>query len=66
VLIAAHGQLQQPKQAQPLIEEFNRWQAKDKMRDLSIDWLKNRWPYKNRDDRNRLIDGVKLAGVPEW
>jgi TolB-like protein/class 3 adenylate cyclase len=66
VLIAAHGQLQQPKQAKPLIKEFNRWQAKDKMRDLSIDWLKNRWPYKNTNDRNRLIDGVKLAGVPEW
>jgi len=66
VLIAAHGQLQQQKQAQPLIEEFNQSQAKEKMRDLSVDWLKNRWPYKNTADRDRLIDGVKLAGVPEW
>ena len=66
VLIASHGQLQQQKQAQLLIEDFNQSQAKEKMRDLSVDWLKNRWPYKNTADRDRLIDGVKLAGVPEW
>lgn len=65
VLIAAYGQLQQQNQARPLIEAFNRWQAKEKVRALTIDWLKNRWPYKSKADRKRLIDGVKLAGVPE-
>lgn len=65
VLIAAYGQLQQKTEAQPLIEAFNRWQAKEKIRALSVDWIRNRWPYKNPADQIRLIDGLKLAGVPD-
>ncbi len=66
VLVAAYGQLGKHEQATPLIEQINQHHSKERMRNLTIDWLKNRWPYKNREDRQRLVDGLKLAGVPEW
>lgn len=66
VLIAALGQLGTKKQAQPLINQVNQQQIKENMRPLTIDWLKNRWPYQSHVDRERFIEGLKKAGVPDW
>ena len=66
MLIAALGQLGTKKQAQPLINQVNQQQIKENMRPLTIDWLKNRWPYQSHVDRERFIEGLKKAGVPDW
>jgi TolB-like protein/class 3 adenylate cyclase len=32
---------------------------------LSIDWMKYYWRYKNPEDMDRLLDGLRTAGAPE-
>ena len=66
VLLAAHGQLGQMSQAQDILLQFNRKLERENLPEFTLDWPKNRWPYSNNTDRDRLIEGLKKARVPEW
>ena len=66
VLIAAYGQLGRLNDASPVQERLNQRLVSGKLPRLTIDWQKHRWPYQHEADRNRLFEGLKKAGVPEW
>ena len=66
VLIAAYGQLGRMNDASPVQERLNQRLVSGKLPRLTIDWQKHRWPYQHEADRNRLFEGLKKAGVPEW
>jgi TolB-like protein/DNA-binding winged helix-turn-helix (wHTH) protein len=65
-LIAAFGHLSEQNKGLALIKQINNHYENEKVRALSIDWMKNRWPYRNKADRERLIEGLKKAGIPDW
>ena len=66
LLIASYGHMGRKNDAQQVLEKLNHHLRKGQLPDLTIDWQKNRWPYRNLDDRDRLFEGLKKAGVPEW
>lgn len=66
ILIAAYGQLERLNDASPVLERLNQQLVSGKLPRLTIDWQKHRWPYQHKADRNRLFEGLKKAGVPEW
>ena len=65
-LTAAYGHLGWQQDAARVLDELNRLHTKERMRSFTIDWQKNRWPYRYPRDRERLIEGLRKAGVPEW
>jgi adenylate cyclase len=66
LLLASYGQRQQKDQLVNSLEQLNRKLERENLPKFTLDWPKNRWPYRNSEDRNRLIQGLKKAGVPEW
>ncbi|MDH3759696.1 MAG: winged helix-turn-helix domain-containing protein [Gammaproteobacteria bacterium] len=66
VLLAAYGQSGQQSPAQEILERLNRKYRQERKSGFTQDSPKTRWPYRNRTDRVRLIEGLRLAGVPEW
>ena len=66
LLLATYGELQQMTQADEILQRLNGKLKRASLPEFTLDWPKNRWPYRNHEDRDRLIDGLKKAGVPEW
>ena len=66
VLLAAYGHSGQHDQAKQTLGQLNQKFHQDRQTEFTQDSPKNRWPYRNRQDRERLIEGLRRAGVPEW
>ena len=66
VLVAAHGQLGQVDQAVPVLDQLNRQMQIEYGKILTIDWIKDLFPYRDKVDRDHLLEGLKKVGVPEW
>ncbi|NNE63311.1 MAG: tetratricopeptide repeat protein, partial [Gammaproteobacteria bacterium] len=66
LLISALGYQDLRQEAKLVMQRLNKQLNEDNMRHLTIDWLKNRWPYQQISDRNHFITGLKQAGVPDW
>ena len=66
VMLAAYGQLGRLVDSGVLLEQLNSQQKAQNLPPFTLDWPKNRWPYRNKIDRDRLIEGLKKARVPEW
>ena len=65
-LISCYGQSGQVAAAMPLIEQVEVIFRKEFGRGLTVDWwFGDGFPYKNRADRLRFLEGLKRAGVPE-
>ena len=66
VLISCYGQSDQPAKAAPLIDQVDTMFREEFGRKMTVDWWsRDSFPYKNRADRLRFLDGLKRAGVPE-
>ena len=66
VLLAAYGQSGQHDQAKQTLGQLNQKFRRERQTEFTLDSPKNRWPFRNRQDRERLIEGLRRAGVPEW
>ncbi len=66
VLIACYGQQGLIDEAKSVLNTLNKEHKIQKLRPVTIDWLKNRWPYKAKAARDHLIKGMEKAGVPQW
>lgn len=65
-LISCYGQSNQPAKANPLINQVETIFQREFGRKLTVDWwFRDSFPYQNRDDRARFLDGLKGAGIPE-
>jgi len=65
-LLAAYGQSGQHSLARETLDQLNQKFRQDKQTEFTQDSPKTRWPYRDSQDRERLIEGLRLAGVPEW
>ena len=66
ILISCLGQSEQKSRAQPLIEQVNLMFEQEFNRHLSVDWWwRSSFPYQEKSDRKRFLDGFRRAGVPE-
>ena len=66
VLLAAYGQTGQQLLARETLERLNHKFRQDRKAGFTLDSPKMGWPYRNRPDRERLVEGLRQAGVPEW
>ena len=66
MLIACYGQQGLIDDAKLVLNTLNKEHKFQKLRPVTIDWLKNRWPYKAKVARDHLIEGMEKAGVPQW
>ena len=66
VLIACYGQQGLTDKAKSILKTLNKEHEILKLRPVTIDWLKNRWPYKAIAARDHFIKGMEKAGVPQW
>ena len=66
VLIACYGQLGLIDDAKLVLSTLNKEHKILKLRPVTIDWLKNRWPYKTKAARDHFIEGMEKADVPQW
>jgi len=66
VLIACYGQLGLIDDAKLVLDRLNKEHKIQKLRPVTIDWLKNRRPYKTIAARDHLFEGMEKAGVPQW
>jgi TolB-like protein/class 3 adenylate cyclase len=65
-LISCYGQSDQPARAAPLIDQVETIFQREFGRGLTVDWwFRDSFPYKNRENRLRFLEGLKRAGVPE-
>jgi TolB-like protein/DNA-binding winged helix-turn-helix (wHTH) protein/Flp pilus assembly protein TadD len=65
-LLASYGQSGQHDLAKKVLDQLNQKFRQERRKEFTLDSPKNRWPYRNRQDRERLVEGLRLAGVPEW
>ena len=66
ILISCLGQSDQESKAQPLIEQVNLMFQQEFNRHLSVDWWwRDGFPYQEKNYRQRFLDGLRRAGVPE-
>ncbi len=66
VLLASYGHLGELEKASTTLTTLNTMLKKQKLREFRIDWLKNRWPYRNKSDRDQLLEGLEKAQAPKW
>ena len=66
VLLAAYGNAGQQALAEEARERLDRKFREHRKARFTLDSPKMRWPYRNRPDKERLVEGLRLAGVPEW
>jgi len=66
LLVASYGHLKQLEQAKTTLEALGQEHQKQKLRPFTIDWLTNRWPYRQKSQRDHLLAGLEKAGVPRW
>lgn len=66
VLLAARGHLGASEQAAQGLAALNQEHEAHGLRPFTMDWLTNRWPYRDRSDRQHLLAGLEKAGVPRW
>ena len=65
-LISCYGQSDQSSRAGPLVERAESIFRRELDRSLTIDWwFRDEFPYRNRADRLRFLDGLREAGIPE-
>ncbi len=66
ILISCLGQSDQMAKAQPLIEQVDVMFQREFKRHMSVDWWwRDGFPYQDKSDRQRFLDGLRRAGVPE-
>ena len=65
-LIAAYGQLGQSDKSVSALDQLNKQLQTENKRTVTIDWIKYLFPYREKLDREHLLEGLKKAGVPEW
>ena len=64
-LAAIYGHLGREQDAKSAIQTFNERMARAGSRfTLSLQWVAT-WPFKEGRDIERLIEGLRIAGVPE-
>jgi adenylate cyclase len=69
VLIATYGHLGMLEKAKAAIAKVKALHLEIGFAPLSVSLLKTppvHWPYRQRPDFDRLLDGLRKAGVPEW
>lgn len=66
MLISAYGALGETDKATAAIETLKQLQQKDKLVSFTVANAREHWPFQREADRERLLDGLRKAGVPEW
>jgi TolB-like protein len=66
ILAATYGQLAQEQEAAWTISMIDSLRKERRRGKLSIDSLRNQMPFKEVTDRDRLLEGLRRAGVPDW
>ena len=65
-ILASHGLLEQPEDAQETLKQLNALLKKDRLSEFTLSKLSNRWPYADRASLDHLKSGLIRAEVPEW
>jgi adenylate cyclase len=65
-LISAYGSLGLQEKAQTALARLNELQNRDKLVSFTVANAREHWPFKTEIDRDRFLDGLHKAGVPEW
>lgn len=65
-LISAYGSTNQKEKASGAISTLNDLQQRDKLVSFTISSAREHWPFKEERDRQRFLDSLRKAGVPEW
>ena len=66
ILISSFGHLEQTNGAGAALMTLQQEHQKQKLRPFTIDWLTNRWPYRQKTNRDHLLKGLEKAGVTPW
>jgi TolB-like protein/DNA-binding winged helix-turn-helix (wHTH) protein/thioredoxin-like negative regulator of GroEL len=64
-LISAYGTNGQSEEAGAAITTLNKLQRRDKLVSFTVANAREHWPFKTESDGDRLLDGLRKAGVPE-
>ncbi len=65
-LISAYGLLGQAEKAKSALTALNTLQRRDKIFSFTVTRAREKWPFKFVGDRDKFLDGLRKAGVPEW
>ncbi|TNF97554.1 MAG: tetratricopeptide repeat protein, partial [Gammaproteobacteria bacterium] len=65
-LISAYGSLGRSEEAKAALMTLNNLQRRDKLVSFTVSRAREHWPFKEAGDRDRFLDGLRKAGVPEW
>ena len=65
-LLSAYGHSSEHDMAKQTLDQLNQKFRRERQTEFTLDSPKNRWPFRIRQDRERLIEGLRRAGVPEW
>ncbi|NKB19040.1 MAG: hypothetical protein GKS01_00710 [Alphaproteobacteria bacterium] len=64
-LIAAYAYAGQPQEARNLLKKINNYRRSIALTPYTINRARDRSHYKRKEDLERLLDGLRKAGVPE-
>lgn len=65
-LISAYGSLGQAEKAKTALTILGDLQQRDKLVSFTVANAREHWPFKTDNNRDRFLDGLRKAGVPEW
>ena len=65
-LIASFGQMGKAAEATTTLNILQQEHQQQKLRPFTLDWLTNRWPYRQKNSRDHLLEGLEKVGVSRW
>ncbi len=66
ILVANLGHAGDRSSAQVQLRKLNELRKLDQLPELTLDVMKNKSPYQNRESLDHLIAGLAKGGIPEW
>lgn len=65
-LISVYGSQGKTEKARSAVAALDSLQHSDKLVSFTVANASEHWPFKREMDRERFLDGLRKAGVPEW
>lgn len=66
MLISAYGAIGDVEKGKAALETLDNLQRRDKLVSFTVARAREHMPFKMPDDRDRILDGLRKVGVPEW